>query len=82
MSFIHLEVDKMVHVILFDCAVCKNLKNKDGKLFCAAYPDGIPSDYKKGKVFPHHFSECRNGTKFEDTRPQNLRRYMDEPAQK
>ena len=69
----------MVHVVLFDCAVCKNVKRDGKKLFCQAYPEGIPQEYIDGKKYPHTQETCGNGTGFEDTRPPQLRKYMDEP---
>ncbi len=68
----------MIHVNVFDCAMCKNRKNTgNGVLYCDAFPDGIPKDILEGKEHPHNWEECRNGVKFEDVRRPELRNYMD-----
>lgn len=61
----------MIPVIIFACVDCKNTYNKDNKLCCGAYPDGIPRTILDNKTDPRKLPECGNGYKFEDGRKLN-----------
>ena len=55
-------------VIFSQCVDCKNYidKNKDGKHYCKAYPNGIPDDMFWNKIKHDKNIDGDNGIKFED----------------
>lgn len=56
-------------IVIPDCPCCKHCQGdfkNDSPVRCAAFPEGIPTDYLFGPIQVKEISECNKGYKYEE----------------